>query len=251
MPEVGWQHEWEGDISQRQLDTFYEAGESAGAGPADVDEQDAMNGVTQEANNNVSANNGGGQSSKRPRPSDPTYEEIFPSTKRLYPSQSSTQTSAVHNDNDTADSNAPADDVQFTSEEEEFFTAKGDQNFELDLSICPEFSSVDDKMSKLQIGEEAAVEEGDEMQKAAIEHAVNGGNLFLTGKAGTGKSWTSKQIRARLGHKRMYVVAPTGVAVINVNGMTVHACKRIPMQSLFHVIPKSHFFSIFQGEGLG
>ena len=44
----------------------------------------------------------------------------------------------------------------------------------------------------------------------------------MTGKAGTGKSWTSKQIRMRLANKRMWVVAPTGVAAINVDGITIH-----------------------------
>jgi hypothetical protein len=100
-------------------------------------------------------------------------------------------------------------------------------SFELDLSTCPEVGGIGVGMSKLRIAnppvEEGEGRGGDDDQNLAIECAANGGNLFLTGKAGTGKSWTSRQIRARLVGKRLWVVAPTGVAAINVDGMTVHA----------------------------
>ena len=149
-------------------------------------------------------------SPKRPRPS-PSVEEIFPtSTKRLHPSQSSTQTSTQTSSGDDVSSNGDSMDSS---------------SFELDLSQCPEISTMDDKFTQLKIDDPIKIseEEGDEMQKAAIAHATSGGLLFLTGKAGTGKSWTSKQIRAKLRHRNMWVVAPTGVAAINVDGMTIHA----------------------------
>jgi hypothetical protein len=100
--------------------------------------------------------------------------------------------------------------------------------FELDLSTCPEIGGIDVGMSKLRIVDptaEGGEGEGDEdeAQNLAIECATEGGNVFLTGKAGTGKSWTSRWIRATLAGKRLWVVAPTGVAAINVDGMTVHA----------------------------
>ncbi len=47
-------------------------------------------------------------------------------------------------------------------------------------------------------------------------------NLFLTGNAGTGKTTFLKRLRERC-HKRMVVVAPTGVAAINAGGMTIHS----------------------------
>ena len=45
--------------------------------------------------------------------------------------------------------------------------------------------------------------------------------LFLTGKAGTGKTTFLHNLR---GHspKRMIVVAPTGIAAINAKGVTIH-----------------------------
>ncbi len=47
-------------------------------------------------------------------------------------------------------------------------------------------------------------------------------HLFLTGKAGTGKTTFLKHIR-ETSSKRMVVVAPTGVAAINAGGMTIHS----------------------------
>lgn len=47
-------------------------------------------------------------------------------------------------------------------------------------------------------------------------------NLFLTGKAGTGKTTFLRQLRQE-SPKRMVVVAPTGVAAINAGGVTIHS----------------------------
>ena len=47
-------------------------------------------------------------------------------------------------------------------------------------------------------------------------------NVFLTGKAGTGKTTFLKNIKAR-SPKRMVIVAPTGVAAINAGGVTIHS----------------------------
>jgi DNA-binding CsgD family transcriptional regulator len=53
-------------------------------------------------------------------------------------------------------------------------------------------------------------------------------HLFLTGKAGSGKTTFLHKIReARV--KRMAIVAPTGVAAINAGGMTIHSLFQIPI----------------------
>ncbi len=49
-----------------------------------------------------------------------------------------------------------------------------------------------------------------------------GQNIFLTGKAGTGKTTFLKSLKQR-SPKRMIVVAPTGVAAINAGGVTIHS----------------------------
>ncbi len=47
-------------------------------------------------------------------------------------------------------------------------------------------------------------------------------NIFLTGKAGTGKTTFLHHLK-KISHKRMVVVAPTGVAAINAGGVTIHS----------------------------
>ena len=47
-------------------------------------------------------------------------------------------------------------------------------------------------------------------------------HLFLTGKAGTGKTTFLKYIKEN-SFKKMAVVAPTGVAAINAGGVTIHS----------------------------
>ena len=52
-------------------------------------------------------------------------------------------------------------------------------------------------------------------------------NVFLTGKAGTGKTTFLKEIVAT-SHKKMVVVAPTGIAAINAEGVTIHSMFQLP-----------------------
>lgn len=52
-------------------------------------------------------------------------------------------------------------------------------------------------------------------------------NIFLTGKAGTGKTTFLRNLKA-LSPKRMVVVAPTGVAAINAGGVTIHSFFQLP-----------------------
>jgi ATP-dependent exoDNAse (exonuclease V), alpha subunit - helicase superfamily I member len=53
-------------------------------------------------------------------------------------------------------------------------------------------------------------------------------HLFLTGKAGTGKTTFLKYIREHSA-KKMAVVAPTGVAAINAGGVTMHSFFQLPL----------------------
>ena len=55
-----------------------------------------------------------------------------------------------------------------------------------------------------------------------------GVNVFLTGKAGTGKTTFLRRLRER-SPKRMVVVAPTGVAAINAGGVTIHSFFQFPL----------------------
>ncbi|WPR75208.1 ATP-dependent DNA helicase [Algoriphagus sp. NG3] len=55
------------------------------------------------------------------------------------------------------------------------------------------------------------------------------GSVFITGKAGTGKSTLLKYFRSKT-EKKIIVLAPTGIAAINVSGQTIH--------SFFKIAPK-------------
>ena len=55
--------------------------------------------------------------------------------------------------------------------------------------------------------------------------------MFLTGKAGTGKTTFLKKLR-ETSPKTMAVVAPTGVAAINAGGMTIHSLFQLPVRTL-------------------
>ncbi len=56
-------------------------------------------------------------------------------------------------------------------------------------------------------------------------------SLFLTGKAGTGKTTFLHRLR-EAPPKRLAVVAPTGVAAINAGGMTIHSLFQLPFGPL-------------------
>ena len=52
-------------------------------------------------------------------------------------------------------------------------------------------------------------------------------HIFLTGKAGTGKTTFLKNLAART-HKQLTVVAPTGIAALNAGGVTIHSQFLLP-----------------------
>jgi hypothetical protein len=64
-----------------------------------------------------------------------------------------------------------------------------------------------------------------ELAAGFIRHTSR--NIFLTGKAGTGKTTLLRRIRKE-GGKKMVVVAPTGVAAINAGGVTAHSFFQLP-----------------------
>jgi len=58
--------------------------------------------------------------------------------------------------------------------------------------------------------------------KEAIRAVDTGKNIFITGKAGTGKSTLLKVIKEAL-TQNYVVLAPTGVAAVNIGGQTIHS----------------------------
>ncbi len=63
-----------------------------------------------------------------------------------------------------------------------------------------------------------------------------GTHIFLTGKAGTGKTTFLRNIITRT-HKKTIVAAPTGIAAINAGGVTLHSLFQLPFGAF---IPNNH-----------
>jgi hypothetical protein len=66
-----------------------------------------------------------------------------------------------------------------------------------------------------------------ELQLAAEFVQYTNRNVFLTGRAGTGKTTFLHNLK-KFSLKRMVVVAPTGVAAINAGGVTIHSFFQMP-----------------------
>lgn len=64
-----------------------------------------------------------------------------------------------------------------------------------------------------------------------------GTHLFLTGKAGTGKTTYLRKLKNE-SPKRMVVLAPTGIAAINAGGVTIHSFFQLPFAPY---VPESSF----------
>src|SRR5690606_9914760 len=67
-----------------------------------------------------------------------------------------------------------------------------------------------------------------EQYAAAVDYIREAdGHLFVTGRAGTGKSTLLRALKATLDHE-LVVVAPTGLAAVNVGGQTIHSFFGLP-----------------------
>ncbi|MCH7549525.1 MAG: AAA family ATPase, partial [Candidatus Krumholzibacteriota bacterium] len=66
-----------------------------------------------------------------------------------------------------------------------------------------------------------------------IEALIEAGEplIFVTGKAGTGKSTLIKYLRNSV-RRNSVVLAPTGVAAMNIQGATIHSFFRFPPRML-------------------
>jgi len=91
------------------------------------------------------------------------------------------------------------------------------------------------------------------MQAVAFVNQTNQ-NVFITGKAGTGKTTFLKDIREH-SYKKMAITAPTGVAAMNAGGTTLHSLFWLPFGTFIedyelrwdeqdsHIYNKSRLFS--------
>jgi len=66
-----------------------------------------------------------------------------------------------------------------------------------------------------------------------IEQFINQTNrsVFMTGKAGTGKTTLLRKL-VKETHKQAVIVAPTGIAALNAGGVTIHSFFQLPFATL-------------------
>jgi hypothetical protein len=83
-----------------------------------------------------------------------------------------------------------------------------------------------------------SLEVSDEWKLAYDYLLYTGCNIFLTGRAGTGKTTFLHTLKTSL-PKRHVVVAPTGVAAINAGGVTIHSFFQLPFGPLVPGIDRS------------
>ena len=83
-------------------------------------------------------------------------------------------------------------------------------------------------MDEAAVKEKLQIEVNADFQRAIDLIVKSSANIFITGKAGTGKSTFLQYCRKEI-NKKLVVLAPTGVAAVNVQGQTI--------QSFFHFKP--------------
>src|SRR3989338_5923853 len=69
-------------------------------------------------------------------------------------------------------------------------------------------------------------------QKSVISLFEQGKNLFITGGAGSGKSYLLNFLKKNYGHLGLEVTASTGIAAVNIGGSTIHSWAGIGLANL-------------------
>ena len=98
-------------------------------------------------------------------------------------------------------------------------------DFSKELEYADEFEVISAKKSEPKIKPEEKKteeqEENSEYQKV-LSLLLNGENVFLTGYAGTGKSYILNKLKEKL-KKKLTITSTTGIAAVNVKGQTLHS----------------------------
>lgn len=68
-----------------------------------------------------------------------------------------------------------------------------------------------------------------ELSNVALLMEQTSENIFLTGKAGTGKSTFIREY-SQTTRKKHVILAPTGLAALNINGQTIHSFFKLPLR---------------------
>ncbi len=69
-------------------------------------------------------------------------------------------------------------------------------------------------------------------QKQAVYHIEDGDSIFVSGSAGTGKSFLLQYLKANYSDSGLHITASTGIAAVNVGGQTLHSWAAIGLGNL-------------------
>lgn len=69
-------------------------------------------------------------------------------------------------------------------------------------------------------------------QRKVVDAIEEGYNVFVTGPAGTGKSYLLQFLKKEYMHKRFHLTASTGIAAVNIGGSTLHSWAGIGLGTL-------------------
>jgi ATP-dependent DNA helicase PIF1 len=69
-------------------------------------------------------------------------------------------------------------------------------------------------------------------QKQAVYHIEDGDSIFVSGSAGTGKSFLLQYLKANYSDAGLHITASTGIAAVNVGGQTLHSWAAIGLGNL-------------------
>jgi ATP-dependent DNA helicase PIF1 len=71
-----------------------------------------------------------------------------------------------------------------------------------------------------------------EEQKQAVYALEDGENIFISGSAGTGKSYLLQYLKANYSDSGLHITASTGIAAVHVGGQTLHSWAAIGLGNL-------------------
>ena len=92
-------------------------------------------------------------------------------------------------------------------------------NFDKETEFADEYKIIKKPQKSLEELEQSV--ENEEYQKV-LTLLLNGENVFLTGYAGTGKSYILNKLKEKF-KKKLTITSTTGIAAVNVKGQTIHS----------------------------
>jgi ATP-dependent DNA helicase PIF1 len=85
-------------------------------------------------------------------------------------------------------------------------------------------------------------------QKTVVEQFLSGNNLFVSGGAGSGKSYLLNFLKKNYSHLGLEITASTGIAAINIGATTIHSWSGIGLanQPLEYILENLNSFKFLQ-----